>query len=534
VTGGRWSIAMNENSRSLWQATAQTPRYPPLRGMITADVCIIGAGIAGLTTAYLLAKQGVGVAVVEALDIGSGETGRTTAHIAVPDDRFWAIEEAYGVDVSRGVAESFAAAADTIESIVRNENIECDFERLDGYLFSCAADPVAALSRELAAAERAGAHAALTEMPFGNSSPAPALQFPRQAQFHPLRYLAGLANAVVRLGGSIFCDSRALEVNDREDGVIVRTQHGKVDAGSAVVATNTPFIDRVAIHVKQFAYQTYALAATIERGSAPRALMWDDADPYHYVRLASTPDGERELLIVGGADHKTGQERDPSSHHDQVEAWMREHFPEAGPVLYRWSGEVLEPLDGLAYLGRNPGSHRTYVITGDSGNGISHATLGGMLVHDLILGRANSWSAIYDPSRKAFKEGLHFLKAQSNIAAQYADWFSPGDGVRADELTPGQGAIVRAGLKKLAVYRDTDGVLRACSAVCPHLGCIVRWNDQASTWDCPCHGSRFAADGAVLHGPATGNLEAVDEETMAALARPSTRAGATSGERAGK
>jgi glycine/D-amino acid oxidase-like deaminating enzyme/nitrite reductase/ring-hydroxylating ferredoxin subunit len=525
---------MNENSRSLWQATEQLPHYPPLRGMITVDVCIVGAGIAGLTTAYLLARQGVSVAVLEAFDIGSGETGRTTAHIAVPDDRYWAIEEAYGVDVSRGVAESFAAAADTIESIVRNENIQCDFERLDGYLFSCAADPVSALSRELAAAERAGVHAAITDRAFGNSSLAPALQFPRQAQFHPLRYLSGLADAVVRLGGSIFCDSRAIEVSDREDGVIVRTQHGKIDANSAVVATNTPFIDRVAIHVKQFAYQTYALAAAVERGSVPRALMWDDADPYHYVRVASAPDGGGDILIVGGADHKTGQEREPATHHDQLEAWMREIFPDAGPVLYRWSGEVLEPLDGLAYIGRNPGSHRTFVITGDSGNGISHATLGGMLVHDLIAGRTNRWAAIYDPSRKAFKEGLHFLKAQSNIAAQYADWFSPGDAAHADEIAPGQGAILRTGLKKLAVYRDTDGVLRACSAVCPHLGCIVRWNDQASTWDCPCHGSRFTAEGAVVHGPATGNLEPVDDETLAALVRAGTHAGATTDERAGK
>ena len=192
---------MNENSRSLWQATEQTPHYPPLRGMIAVDVCVVGAGIAGLTTAYLLARQGVSVAVVEAFDIGCGETGRTTAHIAVPDDRYWAIEEAYGVDISRGVAESFAAAADTIESIVRNENIQCDFERLDGYLFSCAAHPVSALSKELAAAERAGVHAALTDRALGNSSPVPALRFPRQAQFHPLRYLAGLAKARFRLRG---------------------------------------------------------------------------------------------------------------------------------------------------------------------------------------------------------------------------------------------------------------------------------------------------------------------------------------------
>jgi nitrite reductase/ring-hydroxylating ferredoxin subunit len=185
----------------------------------------------------------------------------------------------------------------------------------------------------------------------------------------------------------------------------------------------------------------------------------------------------------------------------------------------------MEPLDGLAYIGRNPGSRQVYVITGDSGNGISHGTIGGLLVCDLVTGRDNSWVHLYDPSRKPFKQSLHFLKEQTNIAAQYTDWFSSGDSIDLDVLEPGQGAIVRTGLKKVALYRDPAGVLRACSATCPHLGCIVRWNGQARTWDCPCHGSRFSAEGTVLHGPATSNLEPLDEESIAALTLHSARHG---------
>jgi glycine/D-amino acid oxidase-like deaminating enzyme/nitrite reductase/ring-hydroxylating ferredoxin subunit len=504
--------------QSVWQATADMPAYPPLSANINAEVCVIGAGLGGLTTAYLLARQGVSVAVIEALDIGAGETGRTTAHIATPDDRYWHIEQAYGADAARLVAESFAASIDFIETTVRTEQIDCGFERLDGYLSSCEDDPRSELQRELDAAWRAGVAVTLEEtFPVRTLNNGPSLRFANQAQFHPLRYLAGLARAIERRGGLIFAGTRVLDVEEHDDGVSVRTATGKVTADSAVVATNTPFNDRVAIHVKQNAYQTYVVAALVARGSLPRALMWDDGDPYHYIRLAPDIDAEHDLLIVGGADHKTGQEPNPERHYQELEAWMRERFPQAGELAYRWSGEVMEPLDGIAYLGRNPGSENVYVITGDSGNGMTHATIGGMLVSDLIMGRQNRWLSIYDPARKPFKEALHFLREQSNIAKQYTDWVAGGDEESAAALAAGEGALISSGLKKFAVYRDEQGALHCHSAKCPHLGCVVQWNGVERTWDCPCHGSRFSAYGSVLHGPAVSGLAAVSEEEWAEI-----------------
>lgn len=542
---------------SVWSATVDMPVFPPLSANLTTEVCVIGAGLAGLTTAYLLAREGVSVVVVEALDIGAGETSHTTAHIAVPDERYSRLEASHGLHVSRLVAQSFAAALDQIESIVRSERIDCEFERVDGYLFSCADNPETALQRELEAAKRAGVrvswdsgipsartlpHAALEGKTGGMQAqgehsmrplpgtageeqgggtqaesmtaawPGPCLRFPHQAQFHPLRYLRGLARSVERRGGRIFAGTRALDVQGREGAVVVITGTGKITADDVVVATNTPFNDRVAIHVKQNAYQTYVIAALVKEGLLPRALMWDDADPYHYVRLTASEEPGFELLIVGGADHKVGQEQHPQRHYDELESWMRERFPQAGTLMYRWSGEVMEPLDGLAYLGRNPGSDNVYVITGDSGNGMTYATIGGMLVCDLVMGRQNPWLAVYDPARKPIKEALEFVREQSNIAARYKDWITGGDDVSAGSLGPGEGALIRMGMKKYAVYRDDDGALHCRAAACSHLGCIVQWNGVEKTWDCPCHGSRFSAYGSVLHGPAVGGLAAVHEE----------------------
>jgi glycine/D-amino acid oxidase-like deaminating enzyme/nitrite reductase/ring-hydroxylating ferredoxin subunit len=504
---------------SYWRTSAQLPMFPPLAAKLTADVCVIGGGIAGVTTAYLLTKQGLSVALVEALAIGGGETGQTTAHIAVPDDLYWHIEKTAGEVGARLVADSFAAAADMIEAAVREENIECDFERVPGYLFSCAADPEQELNRELESALRAGVRVVREQqLPISTVAAGPCLRFADQAQFHPLRYLAGLTQAAAARRARIFCDTRALDVEQRDDAVVVTTATGKISAAAAVVATNVPFNDRVAIHAKQFAYQTYAVAALVKRGSLPHVLIWDDADPYHYVRLARG-EGQQDLLIVGGADHRTGQQDDPESSYQQVHEWLRQRFPQAGPLAYRWSGEVVEPLDGMAYLGRNPGSRNVYVISGDSGNGISHATIGAMLVCDQIRGMENAWTSVYDPSRKPARQTLHFMLEQANVAAQYLDWVKAGEWTPAS-LAEGQGAVVRSGLHKLAVYRDDDGAIHCRSATCPHLGCVVRWNSLDRTWDCPCHGSRFDAYGSVLHGPAVSALAEVDQEEIARIVKP--------------
>jgi glycine/D-amino acid oxidase-like deaminating enzyme/nitrite reductase/ring-hydroxylating ferredoxin subunit len=503
---------------SLWSATASMPVYPTLAADLTVEVCVVGAGIAGLTTAYLLARQGVSVAVLEAFGIGAGETSHTTAHIAVPDEGYSSIEQSYGPEAARTVAQSFAAAGDFIEATVAGEQIDCNFERVDGYLLSCADDPRAALRREFDAATRAAVRVINEEsLPAGTFAAGPCLRFPQQAQFHPLRYVAGLARALEQHRGAIFTGTRALAVEERADSVTVRAENGSVSANAAVIATNTPFSDRLAIHIKQYAYQSYVIAAVVKRGAVPAVLIWDDGDPYHYVRTAPACDGEHDLLLVGGADHRTGQEPYPQLHHAQLEAWLRKRFPDAGPIAHRWSGQVMEPLDGIAFLGRHPGSRSVYVITGDSGNGMSYGTFGGLLVSDLLMGRQNEGWKIYSPSRKPLKQAAALIREQSNIAAQYSAWISRGDVASAAGLAPGEGALIRAGLKKVAVYRDDDGSLHAYFAACTHLGCVVQWNPADRTWDCPCHGSRFSAFGTVLHGPAVSPLAPIEDDQWAAL-----------------
>ncbi|MGX4640454.1 FAD-dependent oxidoreductase [Massilia sp. SYSU DXS3249] len=512
----------NGSSTSAWMATALVPEYPPLQGDAGAEVCVIGAGIAGLTTAYLLAREGREVILIDALGVGAGETGRTTAHFFPPDEWYAGLEQSFGANAARLVAGSYAAATNMVESIVADERIECEFERLDGYLYALPGDRFRDFEKERDAAVRAGVQAELLPGVPGLRFPTGAcVRYPRQAQFHPLKYLAGLANAFVRMGGRIHGGTPAHDIRTAGDAQLVLTGRGTIRAGSVVVATNTPFNHRVVMHTKQAGYRTYVVALKVPPGTVPRILLWDTGDPYYYVRIAAgTPamDGAaHDLLIVGGADHKVGQDSHPEHRYDEIERWAREHFPMAQEVAYRWSGEVMEPNDRMAYLGRDPlgGRHR-YLITGDSGNGMTHCTAGAMLVADLIAGRANPWEAIYDPARKGVHGIRDFVAEQANIAGQYGDWLTGGEVESAAAIAPGEGAVVREGMHKLAIYRDETGGLHAVSATCTHLGCVVHWNSAERSWDCPCHGSRFDTEGKVLHGPAAKALARVERDVSGA------------------
>jgi Rieske Fe-S protein len=263
--------------------------------------------------------------------------------------------------------------------------------------------------------------------------------------------------------------------------------------------------DIVTIHTKQAAYRTFVVGLPVSRGSVPRALYWDTPDPYHYVRLV--PGTEGDVLIVGGEDHKTGQEDDAEERFARLIAWTRERFPTTGDAVYSWSGQIMEPIDGMAFIGRNPGDARNvYIATGDSGNGMTHGTIAGILLTDLILGRDNPWATLYDPSRITLRAASEFAKENLNVAVQYADLVTGGEIDSTDQLASDTGAVLRRGLNKIAAYRDPNGQLHELSAVCPHLGCIVQWNSTEKTWDCPCHGSRFEAQGNVINGPAITGL----------------------------
>ena len=506
----------------LWTATAKLPKFTRLTKNVQADVCIVGAGIAGLSCGYLLMKAGKSVVILDDGPIASGMTSVTTAHLAnAIDDRFYEMERLHGEFGSRMAAESHTAAINRIEAISKLEEIDCDFTRLDGYLFLSPGEPEEILDRELAAAHRAGLTDVekMSRMPWDFYDAGPCLRFPNQGQFHPLKYLSGLAKVIKRGGGRIYTESHADRI---EGGAKATVQVGErtVTADAVIVATNSPINDLVAIHTKQAPYMTYVIGARIPRGSVPPALYWDTGPestqgreaPYHYIRLQRAP-GRRahEYLIVGGEDHKSGQADDTQERHRRLEEWTRNRFPMMEEVEFVWAGQVMETIDGVAFIGRNPlDADNVYVVTGDSGMGMTHGTIAGILLTDLIVGRDNPWAKLYDPTRKTVRAFGTFAKEAINMAAQYTDWVTGGDVSGVEEIGLDQGAVLRRGLRKVAIYRDEQGAMHERSAVCNHLGCIVHWNTAEKTWDCPCHGSRFDKHGKVINGPANDDLAPVE------------------------
>ena len=497
---------------SFWRATYDMPDTPPLQENLQVDVCIVGAGMVGLSIAYLLTKAGKTVVVLDDGPVVGGMSSATTAHLTcVLDERYFDLERLHGAEGARLAAESHMTAINRIETIVNSEQIDCDFERLNGYLFLAPGEDGEMLVREMAAAQRAGIDAALVSNP-----PKPSLEtgrcllFPNQAQFHPLKYSAGLARAIQRDGGRLFTMTHADRI---EGGAPAQVEAGGhvVSAGAVVVATLSPVIKAGAIHTKQTAWMTYVLGAPVPRGSVHRALYWDSGFPYHYARVQNPPAAlgpDTDLLIVGGEDHRTGQEEDTEEHHTRLETWARERFPMIDEIHYAWSGEVLQSVDGLAFIGRNPGDKdNVYIVTGDSGSGMTYATIAAILITDLIEDRSNPWEALFDPSRQSLRAVVRRVGEMARTAAQYKDKVLPGDVKTDDDIAPDSGAVLSEGHSRIAAYRAPDGTLHRVSAVCTHLGCIVQWNATERSWDCPCHGSRYDKFGTVINGPANSNLE---------------------------
>jgi glycine/D-amino acid oxidase-like deaminating enzyme/nitrite reductase/ring-hydroxylating ferredoxin subunit len=329
----------------------------------------------------------------------------------------------------------------------------------------------------------------------------PCLIIPQQGRFHPLKYVDGLAKALKSLGVELFEDTAVEAVTEDGGAVSVRTKAGTISAAVVVLATNVPIIDGLTLSAKEVPYRTFVLAGEVKRGAIDDALYWDTEDPYHYVRLH--PWGKNDLLLIGGEDYRSGQENDAKLRFQRLERWGRERFPELGEISYRWSGQVMDTIDYAAFIGAYPGMKNVYVVTGDSGQGVTHGVVAGLMIPALIDSGAHEWSDIYAPARKPPGSAKQFLAASVDVAKNLAEYVSAGELVSEEQLSSGAGGILREGFHKIAVCRDEQGRLHRLSARCPHSGCIVHWNGFEQCWDCPCDGSQFAPDGAVLNGPAT-------------------------------
>jgi glycine/D-amino acid oxidase-like deaminating enzyme/nitrite reductase/ring-hydroxylating ferredoxin subunit len=486
---------------------------------ITSDVLVIGGGISGMTSAYCLAKNGRKVVLIEDGSIGSGESGRSTAHLSCElDDFYFEIEKNFDIDVSKLVAESQIAAIEWIAKTVAHHKIDCDFKRVDGYLFAHTSDNQDTLQKEFEATKRAGIITTMLDsIPFIASEDGKScLKFPNQAQLHIMKYLKALANILLKMDVRIYTETKGENVT--KDGA---TANGfKIKAKHIIIATHSPFNDRVTMHTKQWPYRSYVIAGGISKGLLPYAMWFDTGDqnskwlskPYHYARLHQF--NERyDMFICGGEDHKTGQADDENikeeNRYHKLEKWAKEHFPDLQAIEYRWSGQILESIDSLPFIGKNPGDENIYIITGDSGSGITNGTLGGIIINDLISGKENTWSRIYDPSRKTLSTVGNYLHEVGRMLVQYGDWFTKEDIKSVEELKKGEGGIISHGLQKIAAYRDLENNVHTCNAICPHLGGILQWNAYEKTFDCPLHGSRFTYDGKVVNGPACANLKSI-------------------------
>lgn len=490
---------MTPSTQSLWSTHDPRPTNP-LDADLDADVAIIGAGITGLTAALKLAEAGKTVVVLEARMIGSGVTGGTSAHVTeAVDARYKDLSKHFGVDGARLVAQSSRAALEHIASRVAALDIACDLQRVSGYLYTEDASKRDELVAEHAAATEAGLNVeldALVGVPFAIAG---SIRFADQLRFLPLDYVRGLAGALAERGVRVHEQTRVTKIEEGE-AVVLTTEGGwTVRARSVFCATHTP-LNLVRIHTKLSHEQSYVMAFAAPAG-VEDALLWDTADPYHYTRLAVV-DG-KQWLIVGGEDHATGEEEHPASAFERLGAYAREKYGVTDEG-YRWSAQVVSSVDGLPFIGRNGGSKNVYIATGFGGNGLTFGTISALLVSDLVLGIDNPWTALYHTTRLKLSALGDIVKAQAHVPAHL---LGHTDVKLPSEIAIGQGAVLKQDGKHLAVYRDAEGTLHGVSARCTHAGCMVAFNDAERSWDCPCHGSRFATDGSILEGPAVVQLE---------------------------
>lgn len=511
---GRKTEGMNQ---SIWLDTISPVAYARLTEDKKTKTVVIGGGIAGVAIACRLSLQGEKVILVDDGNIGSGETGRTTAHLVTAlDDRYYNLQKVFGREKTKLAAESHAEAINYVEYLSNKYNINCDFRRLPGYLFADPTDDEKSLEKELKAAQESGLDVSIIDNPpLFLYNKKQCLLFPNQATFHPMKFIRGLCEIIIEKGNEIYTNTHIAEFHDH---YVVTSEGIKIEAEHIVIATNSPVQADSKTYMKLIPYRSYVIGALVPKNSITDALYWDTGNfntdpmlpPYHYVRIQKYSD-DFDVLICGGEDHRVGliknEEVQEEERYSVLESWMRQYFA-AGEVIYKWSGEIIETMDSLAYIGRQPHTDANiYIVTGDSGNGMTHGIISAFIICDQIAGIENKYESLYDPSRiHLLKSGKKWIKEFLGGFIEYKKEFEKNDASEIDAIPLNEGKVITIGKHSYAVYKDDEGALHVLDAECTHLGCIVKWNNDEKSWDCPCHGSRFSFEGNVLNGPANDPL----------------------------
>lgn len=502
-------------SESYWLAEPKHIAFPKLNSDLKVDVLVVGGGITGVTAALLIRESGKSVALVEKYAIGGAETGHTTAHLTyMTDTRLSDLVSTFGEEHALASWDAGSHAMAQIHTLAKKHDIDCEHRVVPGYLASAAgADDEEkerdSLEQEAEMAKRHG-----FDVAFQNSVPptgSMGIRFANQAKFHPIKYLRGLAAQAAQAGVQMFENTNVDSFEEKPTRAVVGDF--SITYEQVIIATHMPLqatagtMSSILLQTKLYAYSTYAIQAVAPAGSLPEIIWSDTADPFNYLRVDQRPG--QDVLVYGGKDHKTGQEPHTEHCHEELMRDLLALVPSA-TVQHRWSGQVIETTDGLPYIGEL--SDGLFLATGYSGNGFTFGTLAGMMAADHVAGRKNPWTELFDPHRKALTCAWNYAKENASYPYYLArDWARGAEVADASAIGPNEGKLLRHEGKRVAAYRDKEGKLALMSPVCPHLGCIVHWNESEQTWDCPCHGSRFTGDGTLMAGPAERNLERVED-----------------------